>query len=143
MSSAEERIELVRRGFAAYNAGDTEAVFQLLHPEVEIYSSDELMNAGTFRGHEGYLTWVSRWNEAWEDFTNEPEEIEAVGDRHVVARVRATGLGRGSGIEVGQELAYIYDVRDGVCVYLGLHPSFDEALAAAREREGLEERADD
>ena len=54
----------------------------------------------------------------------------------MVARVRASGRGRGSGVEVGQTLAYLYDVREGVCVYLGLYASFDAALDAAGEREG-------
>jgi ketosteroid isomerase-like protein len=136
VTSPEERIELVRRGFAAYNARDVDAIFRLLHPEIEIYASDELINAGTFHGHEGYVTWVSRWEEAWDDFTNEPVEITVVGDRHAAARVRASGRGRGSGIEVGQELGYLYDVRDGVCVYLGLFPSFEEARRVGEEREG-------
>jgi hypothetical protein len=29
-----------------------------------------------------------------------------------------------------------YEVRDGRCVRVGLHPSYDAALAAARDREG-------
>jgi hypothetical protein len=33
-------------------------------------------------------------------------------------------------------LGYLYDVREGVCVYLGLYASFEAALDAAREREG-------
>jgi ketosteroid isomerase-like protein len=136
VTSAEDRVELVRRGFQAYNARDTGAVFRLLDPNVEIYSTHELMNPGTFRGHAGYLRWIGQWEEAWEDFQNVPEEIQAVGERHVVARVRASGRGRGSGVEVGQTLAYLYDVREGVCVYLGLYASFDAALDAAREREG-------
>ena len=137
MTSAEDRIELVRRGFQAYNARDAGAVFRLLDPDVEIYSTDELMNPGTFHGHEGYLRWIGQWEEAWEDFQNVPEEIQAVGERHAVARVRASGRGRGSGVEVGQTVGYLYDVREGVCVYLGLYGSFEAALGAARDREGL------
>ena len=140
MTTPEERIEVVRRGFQAYNASDTGAVLRLLDPDVEIHSTDELMNPGTFHGHAGYLRWVGQWDEAWEDFQNVPEEIEVVGERHAVARVRATGRGRGSGVEVGRTVAYLYDVRDGVCVYLALYANFDAALEAARGREGIPAR---
>jgi ketosteroid isomerase-like protein len=136
VTSAEDRVELVRRGFQAYNARDTGGVFRLLDPDVEIYSTAELMNPGTFHGHEGYLRWIRQWDEAWEDFQNVPEEIQVVGERHAVARVRASGRGRGSGVEVGQTVGYLYDVREGACVYLGLYASFEAALDAAREREG-------
>jgi ketosteroid isomerase-like protein len=137
MTSPDERVELVRRGLQAYNARDTGAVLRLFDPEVEIFSTDELMNAGTFRGHAGYVRWVRNWDEAWEDFQNTPEEIIAVGEHHVVARVRASGRGRGSGVEVGQMVGYVYEVREGLCVYMGLHPSFEEAVTVAREREGI------
>ncbi len=137
MTSPEERVELVRRGFQAYNARDAGAVLRLLDPEVEVYNTVALMNAGTFHGHEGYLRWVRQWEEAWEDFQNTPEEIVPVGERHVVARVRASGRGRGSGVEIGQVLAYVWELRDGRCVRLELHPSFELAVQAAREREGI------
>jgi hypothetical protein len=58
VTSPEERVELVRQGLQAYNARDAGAVLRLLDPEIEIYNSVALMNAGTFQGHEGYLRWV-------------------------------------------------------------------------------------
>ena len=53
----QRNIELTRRGFKAYNAGDYEAVVALLHPDVEVYADDELLNAGSFSGHDGFLRW--------------------------------------------------------------------------------------
>jgi uncharacterized protein len=138
VTSPEERLDLVRRGWEAYNAGDVAAIGDLLDPGIEIYASEGLMNSGTYNGHDGYFRWVSAWDEAWEEFVNEPEQVVAVGERHVVARTRARGIGRGSGVGVEQTLGYCYEVEQGRAVYLALLPSFEEAMSMAREREGLE-----
>jgi ketosteroid isomerase-like protein len=138
VSSAEERIDLVRRGYEAYNAGDLEAVLDLFDPEIEVWASPDMLNSGTYRGHEGWLRWISQWNDAWESFHMEVDEIVPVGEHHVVARIHASGRGRGSGVEVVlRDTGYVYDVREGRSVYLGSHSSFEEAIADARDREGL------
>jgi ketosteroid isomerase-like protein len=137
MTSPEERIELVRRAFQAFDAEDIEALLGLLHPDIEIVSSGELMNAGTFYGRGGYRRWMEEWREAWEDLQSHPEEIVPVGERHVVARVRSRGRGRGSGVEVSMEVGWAFEARDDSCVFMSLQPSFDAALRLARDREGI------
>ncbi len=59
------------------------------------------------------------------------------GDRHVVGHTHQTARGRGSGVEVSREVAYVNEIRDGRCIFLGLEPTFEGALAVARRREGL------
>jgi uncharacterized protein len=137
VTSAEERIELVRRGFEAWNAGDVETTLELLDPEVEIYTAEGIVNSGTYKGHDGFMRWAQQWFEAWEEFHNELEEVVAVGDRHAVARSHQTGRGRGSGVEVEMDVGWTSEVRDRRAVYLALHPSFEDAMADARRREGL------
>jgi ketosteroid isomerase-like protein len=136
-SSGEKRVELLRRGIQAYNASDTGAVLALLHRDVVIVNSDALLNSGTFQGHDGYRKWVGQWHEAWELFQNIPEEIVPVGERHVVARVRGGGRGRASGLEVEMEVGWVYEMRDDLCVFMSIQPSFEVAMAMAREREGI------
>ena len=135
--SAEERIELVRRGFDAYNGGDFETVLDHFDAEVELHTADGLPNAGTYRGHEGFAHWAQQWEEAWEDFRPEPRRIEAVGERHAVADVLQKGRGRGSGVEVEMTLGYVFEYVGGRATYVALHPTFDDAMAVAREREGI------
>jgi ketosteroid isomerase-like protein len=134
----DRRVEILRRGIQAYNARDTAALLALLDPEVEIVNSSQLPNAGTFHGHEGFRRWMAEWHEAWEDFQNLPKEVIPVGERHVVARVQGDGRGRGSGIEVSMEVGWVYEIRDDLCVFMSLQPSFDAAMSMARERTGLE-----
>jgi ketosteroid isomerase-like protein len=133
----EERVEFVRRAFEAYNAGDIEAVVDLFDPEVEVRASAELMNPGPYYGRAGYLEWVRQWNEAWETFVIALEEVVPVGQRHVIARVHQTGRGRGSGVDVDMQVGYMFEMREERCVRLALYPSFEAAMAAAREREVL------
>jgi ketosteroid isomerase-like protein len=133
--SSEQGVDLLRRGFEAYNAGEIEAVLKLFDPSVEVYASPELLNRGTFHGHQGLRDWLSAWNEAWESFTIDVRSIEAVGDRHAVADVDQTGRGRGSGAEVALAVAYLLEERDGLGVFFAIYPDHDAALAAARERE--------
>jgi ketosteroid isomerase-like protein len=135
-TSPEARIALVRSGMEAYNAGDVEAVLELFADDIEIYSPHEFLNAGTFHGHQGFLRWISAWNDAWESFEIDIEAIEPVGERQVVAEVHQKARGRGSGIEIDQRVAYAYTVRDdGKCSFQGIYPEAEQAYSVARERE--------
>jgi len=91
-----------------------------------------MANPGRFVGREGYLTWVGRWLEAWESFTVEPLEFEALGDRYVVGRILQRGKGRGSGVEISMETTYLFDFRDGRLARFQVYPDREQALAAAR-----------
>jgi ketosteroid isomerase-like protein len=144
-SSPEDRIELLRRGFEAWDAGDIEAVLELLDPDVEVVAADGFINAGTHRGHDGFLRWAQQWFEAWEDFQQTPEAVVAVGDRHAVARFHQVGRGRGSGVEVEMVVGWTLEYRDGRFTYLALHLGFEDAVRDARAREGIGdgERDDD
>jgi ketosteroid isomerase-like protein len=135
MSSAEENVARVLEGADAFQRGDVEAFLELLDPEVEIYSTPELANPGTFHGREGYLRWSSEWFDAWEDFRVVIEAVQPVGERHVVAAVRQLGRGKGSGIEVEMRAAYMWELRGGKAVRLQLHPGLEGAVAAARAGE--------
>jgi uncharacterized protein len=136
--SPEDRVGLARYIWEAYDAGDIDAVLEAFHPEIEIHASSELANAGTFRGREEFVRWVAAWNEAWESFRTRVVAMEPVGERHVVVGIHQIGTGRGSGVEVSMDVGYLFELRDGRCVHIGLCPSFEEALAVAREREGVE-----
>jgi len=136
MIRPERRVQLVRDGIEAYTAGDVEAALALLSPEIEIYSPPGTVNAGTYQGHEGFGRWTAMWNEAWERFDREVIRVEAVGERHAVAVVDQTGVGRGSGVEVTQVSGYVMELNDDEqCSYFALFNDVDEAFADARERE--------
>jgi ketosteroid isomerase-like protein len=130
-SRQRELAELVRRGIDAYNRGDIETVLKQFHEDVEVYTSPELPNAGTYRGHNGFLQWIAQWNEAWEEFRLELERIEFVGEHHGVVTVRQFGRGAGSGVEVEMRIVQLYEVHDDKATRLHYYPDREIGLAAA------------
>jgi ketosteroid isomerase-like protein len=133
--SREQRERLARAGFEVFNSGNPGSVVELLTEDVEIFSSPELANPGTFRGRDGYLAWIGPWADAWEGLDMEVGDVTPVGDRHVIAEVHQVGHGR-SGIEVSMDVAFLFEVSDDDLVdFLALLPDGEQATALAKERE--------
>ena len=132
---SEDRERLVRRGWDAYNRGDIEGTLAIFDPELTVHVAPPMANAGTYRGRQGFLTWIGQWNEAWGSFSAVVLAVETVGEHHLLAHVRQAGTGRGSGIEVTMESGWVFDLRGGLCVYLGLHHTLEGARAEALARE--------
>jgi ketosteroid isomerase-like protein len=134
MESAERRrelVELTRRGFEAYTAGDMETVLARLAPDVVLEST--MGNVGTFHGHEGFLEWTREWLDVWEEFRVEVREVVPVGDDHAIVEVDQSARGRG-GIEVSQRPAFAYEAdADLHCTRMALCADRDEAFAKVRE----------
>lgn len=131
-----ENLEVARAGYEAFQRSDLEGVLALTDPDVEIHLPTTLPNSGTFRGHEGYITWIGQWLDAWEDFRIEVLAMEPVGERHVVTTIHQSAVGRGSGIPVEMDIAYMSDIREGKVAALQMYQSREEAIRIAREREG-------
>jgi ketosteroid isomerase-like protein len=119
----------------AYNDGDVPRMLAVLTEDVEVYASPEMANAGEYRGHEGFVSWIRAWTDAWEEISADVTDNTPVGERHVVTTIHQEGRGRG-GIEVSMQLAFLFDVNDeGLCTYLAMLPTPEEAIRMAEERE--------
>jgi ketosteroid isomerase-like protein len=126
----------------AFNEGDVARMLAALSEDIEVYASPEMANAGHYRGHDGFVSWITTWTDAWEKVTAEATGHTPVGERHVVTSVHQEGRGRG-GIEVSMELAFLFEVGDdGLCSYLAMLPTPEEATRMAEEREGSSAGAD-
>ena len=135
MASREDRDRLARRGMEAFNAGDVGGMLAVLSNDVEVYASREMANAGQFQGHDGFVSWITAWTDAWEEISAEVTETIPVGDRHIVTAIRSEGRGR-AGIELSMKLAFLFEVGDdGLCTYLAMVPTPEEAVELAEERE--------
>ena len=135
MASSEQRLALARAGMEAFNEGDMEGMLAALSADVDVYASAEMVNAGHYAGHDGFVTWITAWTDAWEEVRAEVAENVPVGERHVVTTVHQEGRGRG-GIEVSMQLAFLFDVNDqGLCTYLAMLPTPEEAVRMAEARE--------
>jgi ketosteroid isomerase-like protein len=132
----QRRVELVAGGMADWIGGDREAAIETFTEDIEVFVPAELGNAGTYRGIDEFRAWFAAWDEVWTDYRMEVKAMEAAGDRHVVAEVANSGVGVGSGIEVGNTLGWVFSVSDDNRLdYLSLQPDLEAARRHALERE--------
>ena len=68
--------------------------------------------------------------ESFEDLRYEPQEFIEAPDDQVVVFIRALGRGRGSGIEVDNQIAHVWSYRSNKVVRLVIYEEQAEALAA-------------
>ena len=135
MATSEARESLARAGMEAFNAGDMDRMLAALASDIEVYASSEIANAGSFHGHDGFIAWITSWTDAWETISAEVTGTILVGDRHVVTAIDQEGRGR-EGIELTMKLAFLFDVgEDGLCHFLAMVPTPEEAVALAEDRE--------
>lgn len=133
----EANVALFREAIGEWTRGDRKAVVAMLTEDVEVLVPPDLGNPGDYHGRRAFVEWTRQWDEAWSEFDLEIEAIEPVGEHHVIATIRSRGRGRGSGIEVENLIGWVLEVRDGLCPFVSLQPSYEQALEMARSREAI------
>jgi ketosteroid isomerase-like protein len=127
-----ENVEVIRRGYEAFQTRGEEAIFEFLDPEVEVRPIDEPpVGLRSYRGHEGFRRYLADTREVWGRFGWEAGELIDAGES-VVARTRFYAEGRASGLPVEATVYIVWVVRDGKAVSARGYLDRDEALAAAR-----------
>jgi uncharacterized protein len=130
-----DNVEVVSGGVEAFQRGDLDGLLALTREDFEIYLPHNLPNSGTYRGHDGFMTWLRQWLDAWDDFKVELTAAEPAGERHVVAMVHQSARGKGSGIPVHMDIAYLWEVREGMFAAMHLYETREEAIRVADQRE--------
>jgi ketosteroid isomerase-like protein len=128
---SEENVEIIRRAYEALNSGGTEAFLHYMHPEFEGTTPPHLgAEPGTYRGHEGLRRYFDSFSEAMDDIRLEGNRFHDIADR-VVVEMTLKARGKTTGIEVGQPLVQVWEIRDGQAFRLENFATLDEALEAA------------
>jgi ketosteroid isomerase-like protein len=125
-----ENVGIVRRAHEALNAGDIDALVALCDEGFRLDMSDRIFNPAVYEGHDGIRRFYSEVRDVWESYVWEPEELIEAGAA-VVALVRSTGRGRGSGVEVDRQTAMVWSVREGQAIALRFFRDRGEALKGA------------
>jgi ketosteroid isomerase-like protein len=125
-----ENVETVRRAHQALNDGDMDALVVLCDEQFRLDMSDRIFNPAIYEGHDGIRRFYSEVREVWESYVWEPEELIEAGDG-VVALLRSTARGRGSGVEVERHTAMVWSVREGRATAVRFFRDQNEALRAA------------
>ncbi len=129
-----ENVELVQRGLAATVESDWETALDTMHPEVEIHDFD-IPDAGVYRGHDGYLAWIKRWNEGWDSWRVDNVDVRPVGDDRVIALFRMIATGGHSGLEIERSDAVVYGFKGGKIARMEYFNDQRQALEAVGLRE--------
>jgi uncharacterized protein len=132
---SEANVEIVRRGYELYAAGDLERVSSLFSDDAELADGGGLglegTAAGTRRGPEGFLRATEEALEAFDDYRVEARDFIDAGDA-VVVPVRISGRGKGSGAVLETQLSHLWVFGDDGKVIRGeVHRSIEQALEAA------------
>ena len=130
-----ENVEIVRQAYAALTRGDVDTLRELAVPEFVFDFSRRLVDPVVLRGlDEALAFFFSQAREEWEDWPAwEPQEVIDADDK-VVAHIRTSARGKGSGVEVEAYVWNLWTFRDGKLVG---HTYFGDDQAAALEAAGL------
>jgi ketosteroid isomerase-like protein len=121
---------VLREAVTRWNEGDFEGTTELMHPQVEWRTAGLFPDlAPAYNGREGVRKFWRDFTGPWEEIVLEPLRFEVTGDVAVVdTRFRARGR---EGIEVDITLFNRFLQRDGLTYLVQVHPTREEAVAAA------------
>jgi hypothetical protein len=125
-------VELIRPIYEEWGRGNWRPRFDVYHPNMEWGWSDEFPGlAGVFEDHEDPNPRLLAWLSGWEHWRAEADEFLEFGD-HVVVLATYHGRGRGSGVEISQEGAHVFELRDGKVVRLEIFATRAKALQSVQ-----------
>jgi ketosteroid isomerase-like protein len=130
---ADEKVELSRKGYEAYNRDGPYAILQFLDPEVE-WGTPEQGTEGFYHGHGGVRKFLDDFFEVFEEAQIDPEEFIDAGDRLLVPfRFRAKA--KGSGLEIEEHWVHVWTIRGGKAIRLEQYTERAAALEAVGLRD--------
>ena len=115
--------------YEAFNRGDFETGLTLLDPQPELYQAPQVVDAEAYIGLEAFVRGMLLFIEDWDDPRLEPQGVDEVGD-FVVMRVRVSGRGRTTGLEMTTQFFHAWTFRDGRAWQCFVRSTREEALIA-------------
>jgi ketosteroid isomerase-like protein len=110
---SQENVELVRRGLAAYRAGDWTTLGEFYDVDVVMHHLDGWPEPGPSVGRDAVVRELKLLRDSFEVQSIEITDILASRDR-VVARYHFQG--KGSGPDAEMEFSFVFTLRDGKCI---------------------------
>jgi ketosteroid isomerase-like protein len=128
-----ENVEAFKRGIAAFNRGDGDALLEEFDATMEWHLSLPMMLGGessVFRGHEAGREWLRELFDAFAEVRVEISDIRDLGER-IVALGDIRGRGKQSGVAFESPVGYLVAYRNGKGVRMDDFLDLEEALEAA------------
>ena len=127
---ARGKIEIVRSAMDAMRRGDARAMEGLAHADYELQTTSGLPNAGVYRGLEAVTSFSREFNDTWETFSIEQEQVSDIEDTVVIlGRVKARG--KASGVALETPVAYVHTLREGKLARTQVFFDHADAIEAA------------
>jgi ketosteroid isomerase-like protein len=127
---SEERVEQLRRGYAAYNRGDSVELLETVTEDFVAHDRVELPDPQVHHGAEGARAALAAARAEFDDYEVEPYEIIPFDDCIVVC-ARQRGRGHASGVVVEGEIFHLWKLRGERVAGLYAFSTREEALEAA------------
>jgi uncharacterized protein len=129
---APSNVDLIRPIYEEWGRGNWRPRFDVYDPNMEWGWSDEFPGlAGVYEDHEDPNPRLLAWLSGWEHWRAEADEFLDFGDQ-VVVLATYHGRGRGSGVEISQEGAHVFELRDGKVVRLEIFATRAKALQSVQ-----------
>ena len=112
---SQENVDVVRAIYSAWQLGDYRAALERFDEHVEWFGPPDFSNSGVGRGHDGVRRALGTWIGAWDDYQFDLRELIDSGDR-VLAAGWQRGRGKGSGVEVSEEIFSVWTLGAGKVV---------------------------
>jgi len=126
---SQENLEVMRRSFDAWNAGDLARWGAMHHPKVEVTPPDGWPESEPPRSREEWLAQAGRLIDSWASQRVDVVRIQDAGGR-VVGLFEWVTRGKGSDIDLVTEMALIATVENGLITRAVYYASHAEALEA-------------
>jgi len=129
---ASGNVDLIRPIYEEWRRGNWRPRFDVYHPHMEWGWSDEFPGlGGVYDDRRDPNPRLRSWLSAWEEWRVEPDEYLEVGD-HVVVMATYHGRGKGSGVEVRQRGAHVFELREGKVVRLEIFGDRQKAIESVQ-----------
>jgi uncharacterized protein len=124
--------DLIRPIYEEWGRGNWRPRFEVYHPNLEWGWSDDFPGlAGVYEDHRDPNPRLRTWLSEWEIWRVEADEYLELGD-HVVVLASYHGRGKGSGVEIEQKGAHVFELRDGKVVRLEIFANREKAIESVR-----------
>ena len=126
---SQERIDLIRRIFERWNAGEREINESDADPEVVVYSA---MTNAEYHGYDGIRSWMAEIDDQFEDWRLSIDQFQDASEDRILVLGTVHVRGRTSGVEFDQPMGWLLRFAGERVIELRSVPGHAQALEAAR-----------
>jgi ketosteroid isomerase-like protein len=135
MHSSQHFVTVGLRFVEAFNRGDIDACLDLLHPDVEWYTTNQFLESDSHRGHRDVRMYLESLHGHLNDPHMEPEDGFQIGD-HVMLINRLRGTGTLAGHPVSERYNWVCLVDGDTFRRVVTYPTPADARRALEEAAG-------